>query len=335
MIRSSRLARAARLAIGLFSSLALFSVARAQFAKGADAGWISQEESAGDKFLNRKTGAQQDAFAVLKSQGINAVRLRVWVNPAGGWCDGADTLYKAKRAIAQGARIMIDFHYSDSWADPGKQTKPAAWANHTLAQLNNDVYSHTFGILNYLKANGVTATWVQVGNEINSGMLWPEGKFTNFGNLAQLINSGYTAVKAVNSNTKVIIHLANGFDNSVFRWFFDGLKKNGAKYDVIGLSLYPTSSNWTTLTAQCKTNMDDMVSRYGKDVMICETGMDWQQAAATKSMLLDLISKVKSLGSRGLGVFYWEPLAYPGWQGYTMGAVDAHGKPTAALDAFL
>lgn len=335
MSRITALGRVSCFAALLSLSFFLNSTAQAQFAKGADMGWISQQESSGKRFYNRMTGAQQDPFAVIKSQGIDAVRLRVWVNPSGGWCDGADTLYKAKRATAQGAKIMIDFHYSDSWADPGKQTKPAAWANHTIAQLTTDVYNHTWGILNYLKTNGVTADWVQVGNEINSGMLWPEGRYTNFANLARLINSGYNAAKAVNPGSKVIIHLANGQDNGLFRWFFDNLRNNGAKYDVIGMSLYTTSSNWSSMNNQIRTNMNDMISRYGKDIMICEVGMDWQQSAAAKSMLRDLISKVRALGSRGLGVFYWEPLAYPGWQGYTLGAIDAGGKPTQALDAFL
>lgn len=152
------------------------SVSSAQtFANGADVSWVSQQESSGYSFYN-SSSVKTDPFVLLKNLQINSIRLRVWVNPSGGWNDGADVLYKAKRAAAQGQRIMIDFHYSDSWADPGKQNKPAAWANHTLAQLNNDVYSHTQGILNYLKTNGINVEWVQVGNEINSGMLWPEGR---------------------------------------------------------------------------------------------------------------------------------------------------------------
>lgn len=320
----------------LASSCLALSPSAYAFVKGADMGWISQEESSGYTFRNRSNNVVTDPFVVIKNQHINAVRLRVWVNPAGGWCNGADTLYKAQRAVAQGAQIMIDFHYSDTWADPAHQAKPAAWAGHNLAALNTDVYNHTWGILNYLKTNGITATWVQVGNEINSGMLFPEGSnSSNFTNLSQLINSGYNAVKSVYPSAKVIVHVANGFDNSLFRWFFDGLKNAGGKFDVIGMSHYPTSSNWSTLNTQIKTNMSDMVARYGKDVMVCEVGMDWQQATASKSMLLDLISKTQAVGSHGLGVFYWEPLGYPSWQGYTFGACDATGKPTAAMDAFL
>lgn len=317
-----------------FCGLALSLAAQsATFANGADVGWVSQQESSGYSFYN-SSGVKTDPFVLLKNLQVNAIRLRVWVNPSGGWNDGADVLYKAKRAAAQGQRILIDFHYSDSWADPGQQTKPAAWANHTLAQLNNDVYSHTQGILNYLKTNGITVEWVQVGNEINSGMLWPEGKTTSFANLAGLINSGYNATKAVYPNAKVILHLANGYDNAVFRWFFDGVKGAGAKWDVIGMSHYPAVSSWSTTNAQIYATMQDMVSRYGKPVMVCETGLSWDQAATAKAMIADLVSKTQSLGSNGLGVFYWEPEAYPSWQGYTLGAVNASGQFTAALSAF-
>ncbi|OIR05191.1 arabinogalactan endo-1,4-beta-galactosidase precursor [mine drainage metagenome] len=321
-------------ALVLALSLACVPLVRASFAKGADMSWSDQEEASGYTFHTR-AGVKADCFALMKSEGVNAVRLRVWVNPSGGWCNGADTLYKAQRAAAQGMSILIDFHYSDTWADPSHQTVPAAWSGHTLSQLVTDVYSHTYGILNYLKSNGITVTWVQVGNEINSGMLWPLGSTSNFGNLVQLINSGYNATKAVYPNAKVILHLANGYNDADFRWFFDNMKSHGAKYDVIGMSHYPAPASWQTTNAEAAATMNDMVSRYGKSVMVCEVGMDWQQAATAKAMLQDLIGKVSALGSKGLGVFYWEPDAFPGWQGYTLGAVDTNGAPTIALDAFL
>lgn len=313
--------------------LALSTHATAQFANGADVSWVNRQEAAGYRFYDA-AGVQSDPFVLLKNLQVNAIRLRVWVNPAGGWNNGADVLYKAKRAAAQGQRIMIDFHYSDTWADPGKQTKPAAWAGHTLAQLKNDVYQHTSGILTYLKNNGIAVEWVQVGNEINGGMLWPEGGTSNFNNLAGLINQGYNASKAVYPNAKVIVHLANGYKNADFRWFFDNLKNAGGKWDVTGMSHYPPAAEWASYNSQVATSMSDMVARYSKPVMICEVGMDWQQSATAKSMMADLLAKTRALGSNGLGVFYWEPQAYPGWEGYTMGALDASGKFTPALDPF-
>jgi len=322
-------------ASGLIAACAaLSSLAQAaDFAKGADVSWVDQQEAAGYSFYN-SSGIKEDPFVLLKNIGVNAIRLRIWVNPSGGWNNGADTLYKAKRAAAQGQRIMIDFHYSDSWADPGQQTKPAGWASHSLSQLYTDVYSHTYDTLNYLKANGINVEWVQVGNEINGGMLWPEGSTSNFTQLSGLINSGYNAVKAVYPSALVVLHLANGYDNAVFRWFFDGVKNGGAKWDVIGMSHYPTASNWANRNISIAANMSDMVARYGKSVLVAEVGMDWQQAATTKSMLADLITRTKARGSKGLGVFYWEPQAYPGWQGYTFGALDGSGRFTVALDPF-
>ncbi|MFZ6845025.1 glycoside hydrolase family 53 protein [Undibacterium sp. RuTC16W] len=319
--------------IAVFGIIFPLSGQAASFANGADISWVNQQEASGYVFRD-SSGNATDPFVLLKNIGINAIRLRVWVNPSGGWSNAADTLYKAKRAAAQGQRIMIDFHYSDTWADPGHQAKPAAWSSHTLAQLNTDVYAHTHDVLNYLKSNGINVEWVQVGNEINSGMLFPEGSTSNFTQLSTLINNGYNAVKAVYPSALVVLHLANGYDDAVFRWFFDGVKSKGAKWDVIGMSHYPPVSGWASYNTKIAATMSDMVSRYGKPVMVCEVGMDWQQAATTKSMLSDLITKTKALGSNGLGVFYWEPDAYPGWQGYTLGAVNASGQFTKALDPF-
>ena len=298
--------------------------------KGADVSWVTQMEASGYVWYN-SSGVKQDVFTILKGLGFNAIRLRVWVNPSGGWCGKTDVVNKAKRAKAAGFDVMLDFHYSDSWADPGKQTKPAAWSSITdISQLCTQVYNHTLDVCNAVKSAGVTPKWVQVGNETNNGMLWPEGKAsTNMKNFAWLVNSGNDAVKAVFPSAVVIVHLSNGYDNSLYRWLFDGLKANGARYDCIGMSLYPSPSDWSTKTSQCLANMKDMKSRYGKSVMICEVGMSWDQPTACGNFLKDIIAKVRSVG--GLGVFYWEPQAY-NWQGYTLGAWDPNTKkPTAAL----
>jgi len=305
------------------------------FAKGADVSWLTQMEAAGRKFYN-SAGTEQECMLILKNLGMNTMRLRVWVNPTGGWNNKADVIAKALRAKNLGLRIMIDFHYSDSWADPGQQTKPAAWTSQDFATLKTSLANHTTDVLNELKNNGITPEWVQVGNETNDGMLWPDGKAsTNMGNFAQLVNAGYDAVKSVFASTKVIVHISNGYDNSLFRWIFDGLKNNGGKWDVIGMSLYPNSTNWSTLNSQCLANMNDMVARYNKEVMIVEVGMSWDQADACYAFLTDIIAKAKLVsGEKGLGVLYWEPESYNGWQGYSLGAFDNSGKPTIALNAF-
>jgi arabinogalactan endo-1,4-beta-galactosidase len=171
---------------------------------------------------------------------------------------------------------------------------------------------------------------------VNDGMLWPEGKASvNMNNFAELVNAGYDAVKSVFADTKVIVHVSNGWDNNLFRWLFDGLKNHGGKFDVIGMSLYPSISNWVTYNSACRDNMNDMVDRYGKAVMVVEVGMSWDQAAVAKDFLTDLINKTKAVkNNKGLGVLYWEPQAYGNWQGYTLGAFDNSGKPTVALNAF-
>lgn len=305
------------------------------FAKGADISWVTQMEASGKKFYNA-AGAEMECITLMKSLGMNTVRLRVWVNPSPAFNNDADVVAKAVRAKNSGMRIMIDFHYSDNWADPGKQTKPAAWAGQDVNGLKISVAAHTTDLLTQLKNNGITPEWVQVGNETNNGMLWPEGRAsTNMAAFAQMVNAGYDAVKAVFPAAKVIVHVSNGYDNTLFRWMFDGLQQHGAKYDVIGMSLYPTAANWASLNALCLTNMNDMVSRFGKEVMVVEVGMPWDNAAACKSFLADIITKTVSVaGNKGLGVLYWEPQAYNNWQGYTLGAFDNSGKPTEALTAF-
>lgn len=309
----------------------------AGFVKGADISWITEMEAAGKKFYN-SAGTEMDCFALMKSLGMNTIRLRVWVNPAPSWNNAADVVAKAVRAKNLGLRVLINFHYSDSWADPGQQTKPVAWNTLNFTDLKTALGTHTADVLNQLKTAGVTPEWVQIGNETNNGMLWPEGKASvSMSNFTQLVNTGYDVVKAVFPTAKVIVHISNGWDNNLFRWIFDGLVANGGKYDIIGMSLYPSfvSGGWPSADQQCFANMNDMVSRYNKDVMVVEIGMPWDDATTCKSFIADLINKIISVnGSRGLGILYWEPQSYGNWKGYTLGAFDNSGKPTIALDSF-
>ncbi|MCL1932232.1 MAG: arabinogalactan endo-1,4-beta-galactosidase [Candidatus Azobacteroides sp.] len=305
------------------------------FAKGADVSWLTQMEKEGCKFYNA-VGSETECMTLLRDLGMNAIRLRVWVNPADGWCNKNDVLIKAWRANNLGMRVMIDFHYSDTWADPGKQAKPASWEILSFDDLKNAVATHTKDVLTTLKDNGITPEWVQVGNETGDGMLWEDGRAsTNMKNYADLNNAGYDAVKEVFPQAKVIVHLQSGSDNSLFRWLFDGLKNNGGKWDVIGMSLYPDVDNWKTVNEQCLANINDMISRYGSEVMICEVGMPWDQAETCKDFLTDLIAKAQAVpNNQCLGIFYWEPEGYVSWSGYTMSAFDNTGRPTVALDAF-
>ncbi len=306
------------------------------YAKGADIGWLSQMEAEGKKFYDAN-GNQKDCIELLKSKGINSIRLRVWVNPSTIYCGTADVISQAKRAQNLGMKIMIDFHYSDWWADPGKQNKPAAWKNLAFDALTTTLYNYTKDVVSQLKTNGVTPTWIQIGNETNDGMLWEEGRASkSMANFSALIAAGAKAVRETSPSSKVIVHVSNGYDNAMFRWIFDGLKTNNVDYDVIAMSLYPSAANWQLINDQCYVNMLDMVSRYNKEIMISEVGMDYTKATECRGFLTDIISKNKSLANhKGLGVFYWEPECFNNWQGYNMGAFDNNGKPTIAMDAFL
>jgi arabinogalactan endo-1,4-beta-galactosidase len=282
------------------------------FAKGADIGWLAQMEATGYHFYDAD-GSEKDCLQLLKDRGINTIRLRVWVNPSSnktdGHCSKDETVAMAVRAHNMGMRIMIDFHYSDSWADPSKQTKPAAWASHTFSGLLDDVYNHTYEVLHALQSAGVTPEWVQIGNETNDGMLWPDGKAsTNMANFASLISAGYDAVKSVSATSQVIVHISNGYDASLFKWMFMGLTSNNAKFDIIGMSLYPSASDWSTKNQQTLTNMTSLIATFNKKVMVVEVGMPANDPSTSKSFLTDIITKTKGVAKgKGLGVFYWEP----------------------------
>ena len=303
------------------------------FAKGADVSWLTQMEASGYKFYNA-SGTEQDCMALLRDLGMNSIRLRVWVDPTTGWCNKQDVLIKAWRAKNLGMRVMVDFHYSDSWADPSKQTTPTAWADYDLTQMKEAVANHTKEVLQLLKGNSIDVEWVQIGNETATGMLWPIGKVSSndFTGFAALINAGYEAAKSVYPETLCIIHINNGHQLSRLTWMFNGLKAQNANYDVIGVSLYPEDDTWETVTDDCLSNLKTLATTYGKKVMVCEIGMNWESENA-EAMLSKMIKGCKAIDGC-LGLFYWEPECYNGWEGYAMGAFDSNGKPTDALNAF-
>ena len=310
------------------------------FAKGADVSWLPQMEATGYRFYDTD-GKEKDCLQLLKERGMNTIRLRVFVNPsqdkASGHCSKEETVAMALRAQKAKMRIMIDFHYSDTWADPAKQAKPAAWANLSFDALQNKVYEHTFNVLTALKKAGVTPEWVQVGNEIPGGMLWPDGSTNNWAQLAQLLNKGYEATKAVNAKIKVIVHVDEGNNNEKFRCFFDKATEHQVKYDVIGLSYYPfwIKKDYSETIADLQKNLNDMASRYQKEVMVVEVGGVDEQVQNTKELIAATIKAVRAVPNhKGLGVLYWEPQGAKSWSGYGLSAWQPDGKPSPALDAF-
>jgi arabinogalactan endo-1,4-beta-galactosidase len=309
--------------------------------KGADISWMTEMQSNGFSWKDNN-GVSKQLLPLLKEYDLDAVRLRVWVNPdvseANGWCDIDDLVAKAEIAKAAGLEVMICIHYSDHWADPGKQTKPTAWTNFTVSQLETAVANHTTDILNALSAKGITPKWVQIGNETNDGMLWNSGKASTggFGNYAKFLNAGTNAVKTFNNSIKTVLHIANGNNNNLFRWNINGLLNNGlvfSRFDIIGMSLYPEENNWVSMVNDTYTNMLDMKTRYAKDVMMVEIGFSSNRPSVSHQFITYMIEKTKL--ANGLGVFYWEPIAHKNWNSYSKGAWDEDGSPSIAMDAFI
>jgi arabinogalactan endo-1,4-beta-galactosidase len=297
------------------------------FVKGADIGWLPQMEATGYKFYNDK-GQAEDCFKILKDHGINTIRLRAWVNPSddkvSGHCSTEETVAMAVRAKKWGMRVMIDLHYSDSWADPSKQKKPKAWEGHDFPTLMTDVYDYTRGVMKALKNAGITPEWVQVGNETAEGMIYPEGSTKNWGT----------------PSTKVILHVDQGNNNQRFRTWFDDATSHGAKYDVIGLSYYPYwlegKPDYTLSIDDLGKNLNDLAARYHKEVMVVEVGNEDNKVQNTYDMLLAVMQKVKAVPQhKGLGLLYWEPEGARSWSHYDLSAWGTDGKPSKALDAFL
>jgi arabinogalactan endo-1,4-beta-galactosidase len=303
--------------------------------RGADIGFLTEMEKNSNTFFN--TTDQQDLFTILKERNINAIRLRVWVNPAApNYYNGIkDVVAKAVRAKNAGMQVLIDFHYSDSWADPKQQNKPAAWSGYSLSTLATAVATHTTACLDSLQAYGVTPTMVQVGNETDYGMLWPTGKLPDsMANYATLYKAGYNAVKAFNSNIKVVVHFSRGYDNTNCKYVLNGLLANGANFDVIAMSVYPTV-NYSTVMSNSYANMLNLESTYGKPILVAECGYYQSDPKTTRTMIETLLNYVDSIpNNHGLGVYYWEPEAYnhPAVNKSTFDAT--YKRPTLGMDGF-
>ncbi len=316
---------------------------RTTFPKGADVSWLTQMEAEGMKFYSQD-GTEKELMTLLKDDcGVNSIRLRVWVNPTDGWNNMDDVLIKARRANALGLRLMIDFHFSDTWADPSNQIIPAAWKDYTFDQLKAAVAAHVTTMMNKLKAYNIEPEWVQIGNETRNGMMYQAeaggenisygGHYSNGAQFATLVNAGYDAVKAVFPDSKVIVHIDSGNQWSLYSRIFGNLKTNGGKYDIIGISLYPENDSWSDYIASAVSNIQQAYTTYGKDVMVVEFGMDYDQADACKSAITKLLTDGTATGHLA-GIFYWEPEAPNNYNGgYRKGCFDG-GKPTVALEAF-
>lgn len=340
-----------------------------EFWLGADLGWITEYEHRGLKFFN-KDGEERECTALMKELGLNAVRHRVWVDPSahGDWCSEEDLLVKCLRAKALDMAIMVDFHYSDWWADPGKQNIPAAWSGHSYELMKEDLAAHTIEVLTYLKDNGIEPKWIQVGNETRNGFLWsvksneygwPEldenGNPTiiesmghvdlNPQQYAGFFATGYEACKTVFPDAIVMVHLDNGFDKELYDYNLGVLKDGGAKWDMIGMSLYPywameggfRDDAETTIT-DCIENIRYVSEKFDCDVMIVETGFLVDESRpevleeGRRQLSRVIRESIEQTNGRCKGVFYWEPECRPSQ--YKLGAFTEDGRPTVIMDAF-
>ncbi|WP_325052728.1 glycoside hydrolase family 53 protein [Streptomyces triticirhizae] len=305
--------------------------------RGVDVSSLPKAEDLGAVF-RRADGSTADALTILAENGANWVRLKVWVNSPDGYHDTARIAALARRAAALGMEILVDFHYSDSWADPGQQHKPAAWAGLDAAGLERAVAEHTSAVLGALVEQGTPAGMAQIGNEINAGMLWPDGSTDDFDRLAALLTAGAEAAAEVSPSTRRALHLAEGGDNALFRWWFDNATARAVPFEVIALSFY---GYWHGTLPELQANLHDLVARYDRDVVVVETAYpftlgsddDHEDIIGEESQLVagypatpegqlrwvrDIASVVAGVpGGRGLGVFYWEPawtaVAGNGW----------------------
>jgi arabinogalactan endo-1,4-beta-galactosidase len=320
--------------------------------QGADVSSVQRALDLGASYYD-SSGNKKDPLDILKGAGVNYIRLRVWNNPASGYNNESKVLTYAKTVKSKGLKLLIDLHLSDSWADAGTQNKPGAWSGHNISQLQTDVYNYVYGVCNSLKGQGTTPDAVQIGNEINTGMLWSDGQVSNnnFANLGLLLKQGYKAVKACNSGTQVFIHTADANSDSNARWFYDGIKGQGVSWDVTALSYY---CFWHGSMSNMTSVVSDMKSRYGKPVVIVETahpftlsnadsttnvvGSTCSGYAATWQGQAQNFTDVQSAARSGgaSGVFYWEPTWYAvtgnGWDPHNISGSGNNWDNMATFD---
>jgi arabinogalactan endo-1,4-beta-galactosidase len=291
------------------------------FIVGADISWLQQQEDEGKRFSEH--GVERDLLAILKDHGFNWIRLRLFNDPRAdrgysksGYCDLNHTLAMARRIKSAGFSLLLDFHYSDTWADPAHQRKPAAWADLHGAELEKAVHDYTRDVLAALKKQGTPADMVQIGNEISSGFLWPDGQVWTthrWDTFCGLLKAGLAGAKEADPSVHRMLHLALGGQNAKSRAFLDPIVAQGVEFDVIGQSYYP---KWHGTLDDLKSNLTDLAARYHHDVIVVEYSVP---------NVTEINAIVRSLpDGRGLGAFIWEPIK---WNGPALFDPTGRAKP--------
>ncbi|MFW6279342.1 MAG: glycoside hydrolase family 53 protein [Bacillota bacterium] len=345
------------------------------FIRGADISMLGEIEKQGGTYYNRE-GEECDLLKILREHGINYIRLRLWKDPGdrgGGNNDLEQTLALAERVKEHDLKLLLDFHYSDWWADPETQDKPAVWEDLDYPELKEEVYQYTKEVITEFKSRNLLPDMVQIGNEIRSGILWPEGKTWGpeaggFDRLAELLKMGIKGVQDSldqGEDIEIMLHTDQGGSISDTRWLFDQILARDVEFDIIGLSFYPY---WHGTVEDLKNNMQDIVKRYEKDVVVAEFSYAWTLEkldnhkaifgpeqereggySATRKGQIKAIKDVKQVVAniprgRGRGVFYWEPAWIPvdgagwkkgegsSWANQTL--FDFDGYPLDSLEVF-
>ncbi len=311
-------------------ALAIAATVAKTFYAGGDPTEIAEVEASGA--IYKVHGKPTDPFVAMKTAGWTAIRLRVWNEPKDKFCDKPHTLALAKRAYEAGLKIMIDFHYSDWWADPGKQNKPAAWKDLSQIELNKAVHEFSRDIIASLVAQGTPAEVVQPGNEVTNGMLWPEGRLNiNLDGWDNFMRLTKSAIKGIREGAgirqpKIMAHIDQGGRNSVSRFWLDNYFAKGGEADIIGLSYYPM---WHGTMDELKSNLNWVARTYKRDVLVAETAFPYrgwnettraydENATPVKGLLANpsgqdtflrrIVTMVKSVpNGRGVGVLWWAP----------------------------
>lgn len=340
------------------------------FINGMDVSFLDEIEQGGGAFYDGER--QEDCLEILRLSGINSIRLRIWNDPAGGYCNLERTLRVAKRIKEKGLHFLLDFHYSDKWADPANQIKPKAWEGLDYDGLKAAVYRYTEEVMTALREQNTLPDMVQIGNEITPGMLWNDGRvdgeeFDNdkqWQQFAGLVQSGIRAVKAVHPEVNVMIHIDRGGDNPSSVKFYDRFAELGVPFDTIGLSFYPW---WHGTLDELRANLSDLAQRYGKDIVVVETAYPWtieakdglhfiveqsdqtlpQYPASVEGQagyLRDLIQAIQETpDGKGIGLYYWEPCWIPSKEEWSVGhpnnwanltLFDFEGRKLPSLDVF-
>lgn len=336
--------------------------------RGVDLSTLPALESAGKSFSD--AAGTRAAEQILADHDMNLVRLRLWVNPPTELNTLADVAAMARRVKQANMKVLLNLHYSDFWADPTHQETPAAWQGQDLRTLAATVREYTKSVVATLDQQGTPPDIIQIGNEVSTGMLWPQGRVyadgrERWGEFATLLRAGIEGARAGASPghvPKIMVHIEQGGDHDTAQRFYDHILEHDVDFDLLGLSYY---RYWQGSLSDVQRNLDNLAARYGKPIMIVETAHPWtlddqdgraniigpshslppEYPASPEGqafLVRDLLSMVARVpGNLGLGVVYWEPAWIPGvgwkpgeaavWDNQTL--FDPAGRALASIDA--